>query len=360
MSKKTYRVEYDLIRVLAMLCVVWFHFHVGLMEFGIHSPVMLRNAGENLTFGQQGVVLFFILSGATSCMSYEKCLRDSSERGLRGAVISYYKKRLWALLPLFWIAYFVAYVLIYVPHGGGLSSNIIFTVLGLDGYLMMRGIRTSYQVGEWFMGAILILYLMFPFLYHLIRKWPKRTMAVLVLGYVLIVELFPFDWPKETWALLRMFDLAVGICFGLYIHTISWKAAAGAAVLCVMTVFVKLPGDNMYAVILQGISSFIVLHWIGEWIGRQSGRMWNVLRGGLKKISGYTYAVFLIHHLIMNRALLPFSGQGWGYRIYADKFLYVMLLIAVSSVLLQSAGIQMTAGAQAWICGIRSRKYKKT
>jgi len=360
MSKKTYRVEYDLIRVLAMLCVVWFHFHVGLMEFGIQSPVMLRNAGENLTFGQQGVVLFFILSGATSCMSYERCLRNNKERGIRGAVVSYYNKRLWALLPLFWIAYFVAYILIYLPHGGRMEYSPVYTLLGLDGYLMMRGIKTNYQVGEWFMGAILLLYLAFPMLYHLIRKWPKRTMLLLVLGYILITECFPFDWPKETWALLRMFDLAVGICFGLYIHTISWKAAAAAAAVCVVTVFVKLPGDNMYAVLLQGISLFVVLHWIGQWIGEQCGRGWDALRIGLKKISGYAYAVFLIHHIIMNRALLPFSGQGWGYRIYVDKFLYVMILIAVSSVLLQGAGTQVTESARTWICGIRNRKCKKT
>lgn len=358
MSKKKYRVEYDLIRMAAMLCVVWFHFQVGLMEFEIQAPVMFRNAGENLTFGQQGVVLFFILSGATSCMSYERCL--SGSKGISSTVVSYYKKRLWALLPMFWIAYFLAYILIYVPHGGNLSTNMIFTVLGLDGYLMMHGVQTSYQVGEWFMGAILILYLVFPFLYHLIQKWPKRTMAILAVCYILSTELFPFDWPKETWAVLRMFDFAVGICFGLYIHTISWKTAAAAFAVCMLTGFVKLPGDNMYAVVIQGISSFLVLHWIGERIGGQSGRIWDGLKKCLKTVSGYSYAVFLMHHIIMNRALLPFSGQSWGYRNYAERFFYVMILIAVSSVLLQGAGVQLTLQAQSGICRIRSRKHKNT
>lgn len=337
MREKKYRTEYDLVRVLAMICVVVFHFNVGLSEFGIHSSVMPCNAGVNLTFGQQGVVLFFILSGAVSCISYEKCLKGSGKQGIRGALAAYYKKRFWAIVPMFWIAYFIAYVLVYVPHGGGIGKNFIFTVLGLDGYLMMHGIETSYQVGEWFMGAILILYLLFPALYHLIGKWPKRTMTVLTVFFILCTEFFPFESPKETWVLLRIFDFAIGICFGLYIKSVAWKTVFVSLAVLAVTLFVELPADNMYAVILQGVALFIVLYRIGQYISKSEKTVYVFLQKGLRKISKYTYAVFLVHHLIINRALPPFSGQGWNLAVYVGKFVYVVFLIAVSAVLLQGA-----------------------
>lgn len=198
--------SYDLIRVVAMLLVVWFHMNVELIQAEITSPFLVTHAGRTLTLGQQGVVLFIMISGATQCISYEK--QAALGRGLG----QYYKKRFLALMPAFYMAYFLGYVisrLSSVPFHIGRS--FIWTVLGMDGYLIMKGIPTAYIVGEWFLGLIILLYMVFPLLYKLIRKFPKSMLVILLVYCVMINQFYHIAGVPETDVLVRIVDFALGI-----------------------------------------------------------------------------------------------------------------------------------------------------
>lgn len=210
--------SYDLIRVVAMLLVVWFHMNVELIQAEITSPFLVTHAGRTLTLGQQGVVLFIMISGATQCISYEK--QAALGRGLG----QYYKKRFLALMPAFYVAYFLGYVisrLSSVPFHIGRS--FIWTVLGMDGYLIMKGIPTAYIVGEWFLGLIILLYMVFPLLYKLIRKFPKSMLVILLVYCVMINQFYHIAGVPETDVLVRIVDFALGI----YIYK-AGRMVAGA------------------------------------------------------------------------------------------------------------------------------------
>lgn len=74
------------------------------------------------------------------------------------------------------MAYFVCYLM--GGFGGGVKLfdlSFLWTITGLDGYASLFGIQSHYLVGEWFIGMILVLYIVFPVLYALVKRYPANT-----------------------------------------------------------------------------------------------------------------------------------------------------------------------------------------
>ena len=76
--------------------------------------------------------------------------------------------------------------------GGGVKLfdlSFLWTITGLDGYASLFGIQSHYLVGEWFIGMILVLYIVFPVLYALVKRYPKPTLIAAILYYLVMVQL---------------------------------------------------------------------------------------------------------------------------------------------------------------------------
>lgn len=159
---------------LAMLWIIGYHFYLVQSEFiDAHLfPVklLLRN-------GFVGVDIFFILSAYGLCCSWE-----------RSSVFDFYKKRFLRIIPLYVVFLLLCKVI--------LMANHVVT----DGLLQMSSLsvfntsftRTKEMGGEWFVPAIINLYLIFPLLFLAIKwvcnRFPKyglylvATMAILISG----------------------------------------------------------------------------------------------------------------------------------------------------------------------------------
>jgi len=159
---------------LAMLWIIGYHFYLVQSEFiDAHLfPVklLLRN-------GFVGVDIFFILSAYGLCCSWE-----------RSSACEFYKKRFLRIIPLYIVFLFLCKVVLKANH-----------VLA-DGLLQMTSLsvfntsltRTMCMGGEWFVPAIINLYIIFPLLFMTV-KWTKNrfpkyglyvvvTMAILISG----------------------------------------------------------------------------------------------------------------------------------------------------------------------------------
>ena len=116
---------------------------------------LFRTANSN--FGFIFVTAFFNISGA--CLYYNYPIITS--------LTLFYYKRWKSIFP----SYYLSYAYFYISRTlkthklvfKGFLSNIYFTILGLDGYFLYR-IKTCYLIGEWFFGAIIIIYFFYPFL----------------------------------------------------------------------------------------------------------------------------------------------------------------------------------------------------
>lgn len=159
---------------LAMLWIIGYHFYIVQSEFIdahlVPFKFLLRN-------GFVGVDIFFILSAYGLCCSWE-----------RSSVWRFYKKRFLRIIPLYMVFLLLCKVI--------LKANHVVT----DGLLQMSSLsvfntsltRTNGMGGEWFVPAIINLYLIFPLLYVAIKgvmnRFPKyglyivATMVILISG----------------------------------------------------------------------------------------------------------------------------------------------------------------------------------
>lgn len=107
----------------------------------------------------------------------------------------YYKKRFLAIFPLFWLAYLFAF-LEHFYHSKSMPNvpkiTFLLTVIGMDGYLYDY-VKNFYMIGEWFLGAIIILYILFP-LYRFIMCKCKWVLPAAFLGAsIWLLYNNPFD-----------------------------------------------------------------------------------------------------------------------------------------------------------------------
>ena len=161
MENKKYRIlELDVIRFIALLCIIFLH----------SNPQTYSLAGVSINFGCLGVSIFIILSGMSLSVGSFK----------NKSLWQFYKKRFASILPYLWVGYFITTLLLFSfgllpPHS--YSWPIVFTFIGLDGYFCQT-LPTYYLVGEWFTGFILLMYLVSPLVYRSVTCYPVQSMIV--------------------------------------------------------------------------------------------------------------------------------------------------------------------------------------
>ena len=103
--------------------------------------------------------------------------------------------------------FFVEHTVSYGAWWTGIPSyRFIYTLLGVDGYLSAYQ-RNFYLIGEWFLGALVLCYIFFPFLRWLVKHIPFTTAAVLLVGtyFIPYLPLFERDPLQNIWSCVTIF-----------------------------------------------------------------------------------------------------------------------------------------------------------
>lgn len=150
-----YRPGLDLVRLGALLPVLCYHFCIEAARLGFAVPTVFIGRAM-ADWVEVGLAWFFLLSGAALCLQWQGRFRWRP----------YLVGRAAAMYPAFWLGFGALFLYGEVLHGNNAQIprwRVIFSVLGLDGYLAPVT-QTFYKIGEWFLGVILLLYLLFPLL----------------------------------------------------------------------------------------------------------------------------------------------------------------------------------------------------
>lgn len=176
-------------------------------DLKILDTLILR---PNMNLGMIACGLFVLISGATLAL-----------KGREEEPISFYKKRLIRVLIPFYIAYIIYFIIKAITYktifiyGGIPKWRFIFTLFGIDEYLSANGVRTfSLGIGEWFLGCILLCYLVYPFLYKAHRKNKYLTFAVMTIWFLFInynYSSFNFVIPSHMNFLCQIYNFYLGI-----------------------------------------------------------------------------------------------------------------------------------------------------
>lgn len=313
MEKKKKIFYLDFIRVLSMILIVTYHFYVHFAENNITGFKLFYS--DNL--GMIGVTLFFILSGASLMYNY----------GDKIDLKKYAKKRFLGIYPMFWIAYILVFV--YIFYG---CKKIIwdvplyklgFSFFAMDGYLSCYT-DTFYLIGEWFLGCIVLIYILFPIFRKLINKYPK---IFFILSTIVNFGILMFYRNGIMQLDKNLFVCAYSFILGMYIikylKNIKLWHMLVALVIAIISFIIKVEDQNIKVLLanIVGYTLFIVLAYIGQKINNQT------IQRIFGKIGKYSYAIFLVHHYIIMKIESTFTNTNL--RVSETFLLYITCWIVI-------------------------------
>lgn len=285
----------DFIRCISFLLIFFYHFQVQGIVSHVSNSQLFYLEPMNGTLGNLGVSLFFLISGAALMYTYEESF----------SLKQYFKKRFLALLPMFWIAYIIVFIRFDCIANNPFSSkspfHMIWTLIGMDGYLN-DVVPTFYRIGEWFLGCIILLYLLFPLLRKMLLKFPRLFPIILLALYIPGIAFYNLPIYADRFFLFRIIDIVVG----MYLIHFRKKVTLPVAIvcLCVNVVFFYFTISAPLVLRMQvwGCAFFLLLIYISQWIKETS------IKKGITFIGNLSYPAFLVHHVIMTQLLNQFSN----------------------------------------------------
>lgn len=280
----------DLIRAIALICILIIHFNAAVTGYFTYPSKLF---GSVLPFGiylgDFGSSLFFMVSGAA--LAYTAKPQPT---------LDFYKKRAKAIYPMFWLAWAVCFSIRFVAkpwyYAGAKAPTLLFTALGLDQFAVAANwVSMDYAcVGEWFLGSILFLYLLFPLLLKALRKNAGLTW---LLCACLALPLHWFGVESKLLA-IHLLEFMFGMTFVMQPPRFQRMALPAGAVLLLP---VTLLGDTKLNSALLTAAVFALLAWVGPYCAK------GLLPKLCALLGKYAYAVFLVHHVIILRLVEGFD-----------------------------------------------------
>lgn len=188
-------------------CALWIVLHHLLSFFSIPGFSHIPLVYPFISMGSAGVDVFMFLSGYCLCLSF---VRDSS-------ISHFYEKRVLRLL--------VPYLIVAVPYFLWRNSTISAQdngTINLVGFFCditgisfwSRGMKNA-----WFVDAIFLFYLVFPFLFRVVSKSKVHALLAVVLSYIFIFLAYFVHFPgfdNYAIAISRFPAYLIGIILAYY------------------------------------------------------------------------------------------------------------------------------------------------
>lgn len=312
----------DLVRCICAILIITYHYAEN-----TQNTFKILHTTANSTFGKSSVASFFVVSGAALYLKYP------AFTDLHSLKVFWYKR--WkSIFPMFYMSYLLFFLQKAISARkilfGPPPSTLILSVLGIDGYFRYLG-PNYYCAGEWFLGAIILLYLLYPLICCVMNRCRYVIPALLVAGYVIMLNTDIFLINPYHNMITCIASFYAGILFMKH-SELFFRKKISLVISCVVfavLAFVRSPIDfginNVILNQLHGFSIVIILVHAGEFIGRYR------IRKAVSLVSTLSYPIFLLHHHIILFLLLihdPLSVPG-----------EVLMLVAVMAVSLISSQI---------------------
>lgn len=315
----------DLLRIFALASIILFHF---VEEQQAQGTFLFYNKGitlsnPNVHIATMGVSLFFMISGAGLMASSRQdfCPKD------------YYLKRFLRIYIPFYIAYagYLAYYLLRLRHFPWTEKiapwKFLFTLTATDEYANLHGITTfSLGIGEWFLGCLILIYLLFPLLRFCMIKNCRLTMAAATALYVLLVCNYRFAMPVHMNFLLKLYEFLLGMfmircCKRLHNPAIP---LVSLLVILLFLCFPKtLPLPEAFRITLFSAALFLAAAYLEPLLGRAV-----FLQKTLSFLCAYSYELYLVHHAVIYQCGECFRGRQYTLPEIMLIFLMELLVMA--------------------------------
>ena len=296
-------------RAICSLGIVIYHF----FSHSRGDFKLLQNTA-NTSFGFIFVTTFFCISGYVLKKNYSRILSFKA----------FYFKRWKSIFPSYYTCFFYFYLqnvfyrrkLLYNGHW----TKFLLTLVGIDGYLYYR-IKSYYIVGEWFLGALIIIYILYPLLLWIIKEQN-------IFFYCFIFFYYAFIYKKKFFIISNQRNLItciISFYFGM--NSIKYREfffENTKTLILLLLILLILSTVKISSFILiqqiQGFSFFVILVKIGQYLLKEKNNK------VILKISNLSYSIYLFHHRIIFDIFKINNPIEWYMKII---FLSITLLLTL-------------------------------
>lgn len=288
----------DFIRLAGTLGVFLYHFGCAT------GNALLRKRLVSCANGQWSgplVGLFFMLSGALLYHRYA---------GEKLDVPAFYRRRFRAIYPEFWLAFLVCYARRVLAEGSlfyrGRPWLLLLSLLGLDGYFLYLG-PNYYILGQWFLGAIILLYLLFPLLLRAFQRAPAVFWALLCIAGLAVERTGFFRIASSRNLICCAFQFVTGMMLMRYRSKLSGKACLPlCAAIEILLLCVPLGMSPLLCSTLHACALYVLLGRLGALLEARCPR----LSRGVSWAARLSYCAYLTHSVALSVTLNRWNPAG--------------------------------------------------
>ena len=305
-TKTTRLLFLDMLKLLSITYIFVYHFIRDIGE--LHQMIDLSDITNlfvkpNFNLGLIATTLFVIISGSSLAISHDK--KNDLKLNFK-SILSFYKNRAIRIL----IPYYVVYVAFYIylalyNHVLKIFTNLspidyIWNIFAMDGYASIYGFNTAYlNVGEWFMGCIVICYLLFPILYYFNKKYKYITYVLMTIYIIITLSINKFTPNFNLSAFYQIYNFYMGIFLSnfIYIDKIDFKYH----ILFIIGIIISYISSPMSAYVLF-INTYICVFIYIIFYHLEKYLQNNNIKTFLTYFSMISYEFFLVHHFVISQA----------------------------------------------------------
>lgn len=301
--RKTRIDNFDFIRSIAAWLIVIYHFSCICMYNPNFYNFPFYTHANNVWGENTSVNIFFILSGASLFYNHEKLkLKDLK---------TYYINRFKGIFPMFYMIWLFCFYQKAAVSGtlfyNGNPKSLLLTLFGMDGYLSYRFPQNYYIIGEWFLGALILLYIAYPLLTWCMAHIEIPTTVFLAAATLSLLKFQPYFRIQIDRNLITcMFAFWLGMVFIKHKEVLSAKwitVVFGLSALFLICVKVPLPAFLCAQLIPIGL--FLILYQLGGIILKVPAA-----KRFFRYSAGISYGIFLTQNVVLSQMTGMFANQA--------------------------------------------------
>lgn len=275
--------ELDFIRAFCALGIIGYHLSSHTAPV---APKILYECA-NGSLGPIFVEVFLMISGGVLYHNY------SNIASLR----QFYFKRWKSIFPMFYLVWSFRFIDLVLNSGFSFTSNnpytLLFTILGVDGYFLYK-FPTYYLVGEWFLGAIIMLYILYPLFLILVNRFGWKLLIFSLPIWIWQVETNIFVISSTRNLIYCSCIFLLGMLIFKYKLYDKKELQIAALFICSFLLTVHFNILRRYIRIIISFFGFILLFCTGSLVMKSSK-----LNSIFSLLSRLSYPLFLVHHFIV-------------------------------------------------------------
>ena len=333
-KKSSWLFSIDVIRVLAFVGIFVFHFlDIQRMQ---NPAVRSECIWGKFSLSYVCVALFFMISGFGLMKGEEE----------KFSAKEFYLRRLIRILIPYFICniFYIIFLGIKIrgfPVPRSISVlDLFFWLTGFSAYLNLYGASFfTFGLGEWFLGALILMYLLFPILRIAVNRLKWKFLLIYAAFYIIWVWIYPIPVPIYTDLLAKLLPFILGMYLKICPIKRQSAFAAGSILVLLLSFFPIFVLDKLeieYFVTIDAAAIFIILLPLNR-IVRENQSISKFFH----KAAALEYGMFLCHHaVIWETACLFVRGytKGSAFLIYLVTVITLTILLGWLATAIQKWG----------------------